>query len=188
MIVTAGYNIGGPEVEGALLLHQAVADCAVIGAPDEERGQIIKAFVVLKPGQSQVRNDVGVAGFRQARDRAVRISRLSTCRPYLERRPVSCSASGCASRSRTNRKPANERRRSRHWFARVFAACRLGRTEGLRQRRRSDRAYRVRRGTDRLEPFPAARERRFRRPGTSRSPTLWRCSPKLVRGRSMSPG
>jgi 2-aminobenzoate-CoA ligase len=50
MIVTAGYNIGGPEVEGALLLHQAVADCAVIGAPDEERGQIVKAFVVLKPG------------------------------------------------------------------------------------------------------------------------------------------
>jgi 2-aminobenzoate-CoA ligase len=50
MIVTAGYNIGGPEVEGALLLHKAVADCAVIGAPDEERGQIVKAFVVLKPG------------------------------------------------------------------------------------------------------------------------------------------
>ena len=50
MIVTAGYNIGGPEVESALLLHQAVADCAVIGAPDEERGQIVKAFVVLKPG------------------------------------------------------------------------------------------------------------------------------------------
>ncbi len=50
MIVTAGYNIGGPEVEGALLLHPAVADCAVIGAPDEERGQIVKAFVVLKPG------------------------------------------------------------------------------------------------------------------------------------------
>src|SRR4030095_7640448 len=50
MIVTAGYNIGGPEVEAALLLHPAVADCAVIGAPDEERGQIVKAFVVLKPG------------------------------------------------------------------------------------------------------------------------------------------
>jgi 2-aminobenzoate-CoA ligase len=50
MIITAGYNIGGPEVEGALLLHPAVADCAVIGAPDEERGQIVKAFVVLAPG------------------------------------------------------------------------------------------------------------------------------------------
>jgi 2-aminobenzoate-CoA ligase len=50
MIVSAGYNIGGPEVEGALLLHPAVAECGVVGVPDEERGQIIKAFVVLKPG------------------------------------------------------------------------------------------------------------------------------------------
>ncbi len=50
MIITAGYNIGSPEVEGALLMHPAVADCGVIGAPDEERGQIVKAFVVLKPG------------------------------------------------------------------------------------------------------------------------------------------
>ncbi len=51
MIVSAGYNIAGPEVEGALLAHPAVADCAVVGVPDEERGQIVKAFVVLKPGQ-----------------------------------------------------------------------------------------------------------------------------------------
>ena len=50
MIVSAGYNIAGPEVEGALLLHEAVAECGVIGAPDEERGQIVKAYVVLKPG------------------------------------------------------------------------------------------------------------------------------------------
>jgi len=48
MIVSAGYNIAGPEVEAALLLHPAVADCGVVGAPDEERGQIVKAFVVLK--------------------------------------------------------------------------------------------------------------------------------------------
>jgi 2-aminobenzoate-CoA ligase len=50
MIVTAGYNIGAPEVEGALLLHPAVAECGVIGVPDEERGQIVKAFVVPKSG------------------------------------------------------------------------------------------------------------------------------------------
>ena len=52
MIISAGYNIGAPEVENALLTHEAVAECAVIGAPDEERGQIVKAFVVLKPGAS----------------------------------------------------------------------------------------------------------------------------------------
>jgi len=50
MIVSAGYNIAGPEVEGALMLHPAVAECGVVGAPDDERGQIVKAYVVLKPG------------------------------------------------------------------------------------------------------------------------------------------
>jgi 2-aminobenzoate-CoA ligase len=49
MIVSAGYNIGPAEVEEALLRHPAVADCAVVGAPDAERGQIVKAVVVLKP-------------------------------------------------------------------------------------------------------------------------------------------
>ncbi len=50
MIITGGYNIAGPEVEAALMLHPAVAECAVIGAADEQRGMIVKAFVVLKPG------------------------------------------------------------------------------------------------------------------------------------------
>jgi 2-aminobenzoate-CoA ligase len=50
MIVSAGYNIAGPEVESALLLHPAVAECGVIGVDDAQRGQIVKAFVVLKPG------------------------------------------------------------------------------------------------------------------------------------------
>ena len=50
MIISAGYNIAGPEVEGALLLHAAVAECGVVGAPDAERGTIVKAFVVLKSG------------------------------------------------------------------------------------------------------------------------------------------
>jgi 2-aminobenzoate-CoA ligase len=51
MIISAGYNIGGPEVEDALLKHPAVAECGVIGKPDEERGMVVKAFCVLKPGQ-----------------------------------------------------------------------------------------------------------------------------------------
>ncbi len=50
MIISAGYNIAGPEVETALLLHPAVAECAVVGVPDEERGHVVKAFVVLAPG------------------------------------------------------------------------------------------------------------------------------------------
>ena len=50
MIVSAGYNIAGPEVEAALLAHDAVAECAVVAAPDEERGSIVEAHVVLAPG------------------------------------------------------------------------------------------------------------------------------------------
>jgi 2-aminobenzoate-CoA ligase len=48
MIVTAGYNVSGPEVEGVLIEHPKVAECAVVGAPDAERGTIVKAFVVLR--------------------------------------------------------------------------------------------------------------------------------------------
>lgn len=47
MIVSSGYNIAGPEVEAALLAHEAVAECAVIGAPDVERGHVVEAHVVL---------------------------------------------------------------------------------------------------------------------------------------------
>jgi len=50
MIVSSGYNIGSPEVEDALLQHPKVAECGVIGVPDEERGQIVKAYVVLEAG------------------------------------------------------------------------------------------------------------------------------------------
>ncbi len=50
MIISAGYNISGPEVEGALLDHEAVAECAVIAKPDPDRTNIVKAFVVLRAG------------------------------------------------------------------------------------------------------------------------------------------
>ena len=50
MIISAGYNIAGPEVEGALMQHPAVAECGVVGAADAERGQVVMAFVVLKAG------------------------------------------------------------------------------------------------------------------------------------------
>ena len=53
MIISAGYNIAGPEVEDTLLAHPAVAECGVVGAADAERGTIVKAFVVLKPGNAK---------------------------------------------------------------------------------------------------------------------------------------
>lgn len=50
MIISSGYNIAGPEVEAALLSHPAVAECGVVGAPDEARGMVVKAYVVLAAG------------------------------------------------------------------------------------------------------------------------------------------
>ena len=50
IIISSGYNIAGPEVESVLLEHNAVLECAVIGVPDEERGQLVKAYIVLQPG------------------------------------------------------------------------------------------------------------------------------------------
>jgi 2-aminobenzoate-CoA ligase len=52
MIISSGYNIAGPEVEAALLSHPAVAECGVVGAPDEARGMIVKAYVVTAPGMT----------------------------------------------------------------------------------------------------------------------------------------
>jgi 2-aminobenzoate-CoA ligase len=50
MIISSGYNIAGPEVEEALLAHPAVTECAVVGVPDEARGSVVKAVVVLADG------------------------------------------------------------------------------------------------------------------------------------------
>ena len=64
MIVSAGYNIAGPEVEATLLLHPAVAECGVVGAPDAERGQRVAAYVVPKPGALDAQG--GAAALRRA--------------------------------------------------------------------------------------------------------------------------
>ena len=52
LIISSGYNIAGPEVEVALLEHPVVAECGVAGVPDEERGQLVKAWVVLREGHA----------------------------------------------------------------------------------------------------------------------------------------
>jgi len=51
MIISAGYNISGPEVEASLLEHEMVAECACVASPDAARGNIVKAFVVLRGGE-----------------------------------------------------------------------------------------------------------------------------------------
>jgi 2-aminobenzoate-CoA ligase len=63
IIISSGYNIAGPEVENVLLEHPSVLECAVVGTPDEERGQLVKAFIVLKPG-----HEGGVALVKELQD------------------------------------------------------------------------------------------------------------------------
>ncbi len=63
MIISAGYNISGPEIEGVLLEHPKVKECAVIGAPDADRGMLVKAFVVLRKAE-----DVAEATIKELQD------------------------------------------------------------------------------------------------------------------------
>jgi 2-aminobenzoate-CoA ligase len=78
MIISAGYNIAGPEVETVLLAHPAVAECGVIGQPDPDRGQIVKAYVILKQG---FKGDVALT-------RALQEHVKSTVAPYKYPRAI----------------------------------------------------------------------------------------------------
>ena len=81
MIVSAGYNIAGPEVEAALLSVAEVAECAVIGVADAERGQIVQAHVVLADGVVPDDADaVTAAEPCEGDDRALQVSPLGGVR------------------------------------------------------------------------------------------------------------
>ena len=81
MIISSGYNIAGPEVEAALLSHAAVAECAVVGAPDVERGQIVQAHVVLREGVAADEACIkAAAGPRQGHHRALQVPPLGDVR------------------------------------------------------------------------------------------------------------
>ena len=102
MIVSAGYNIAGPEVEAALLTHPAVLECGVVGAPDAERGQIVKAYVVPQPGIAAGRGaGPRAAGAREGGDRALQVSARRRVRggAAAHRRRASCAAPRCAERA-----------------------------------------------------------------------------------------
>ena len=87
MIISSGYNIAGPEVEEALLSHPEVTECGVVGVPDEARGQIVKAYVVLRrralTGSEAKASEL--QDLRQAADRAVQV-------PARDRVPAGAAA------------------------------------------------------------------------------------------------
>ncbi|WP_181009849.1 AMP-binding protein [Ornithinimicrobium sufpigmenti] len=65
MIISAGYNISGTEVEEALISHPEVMECAVVAAPDEERGYVVKAYVVPRRGRTELGGEDGEATLRK---------------------------------------------------------------------------------------------------------------------------
>ena len=74
VIISAGYRIGPFEVESALVSHPAVAEAAAVGAPDEERGQVVRAVVVLRDGHAPDDGArAGAAGPRQGADRPLQV-------------------------------------------------------------------------------------------------------------------
>jgi 2-aminobenzoate-CoA ligase len=83
MIISAGYNISGPEVEAALLDHPAVAECAVIAAPDEARTNIVKAFVVLRDSETG-----GLGADQPARAKALQDYVKNEIAPYKYPRAI----------------------------------------------------------------------------------------------------
>ena len=165
MIISAGYNIAGPEVESALLTHAAVAECGVVGCPDEERGQIVKAYVVLRAGMTgDAAMTKALAGPRQGDGRALQIS---------ARHRIRHRAAEDADRKTAALRVAPPRRRRRVAQARIIrrdaragpnrsatavaldqarnaAAARLAGAERLRQRHQGARRVRVRRRHGRL--------------------------------------
>ena len=108
MIISAGYNIAGPEVETVLLTHPAVAECGVVGQPDDERGQIVKAYVVLDQGfapDAAMTRGCRITSRLRSRPTNIR-ARSNTWRTCRAPRPANCSVLNCGD-ARRKRPPAN---------------------------------------------------------------------------------
>jgi 2-aminobenzoate-CoA ligase len=107
MIVSSGYNIAGPEVEEAVLSHPDVVDCAVVGTPDADRGQLVTAYVVLRSGvdagpelaraiQDHVKAEIAPYKYPRVVEFAAELPRTATGklqRFRLRERPASTSCS-----------------------------------------------------------------------------------------------
>ena len=150
MIVSSGYNIAGAEVENALLTEPSVAECAVVGVPDEARGQIVKAFVVPAAGvapsdalvktlQDYVKSQIAPYKYPRAIEFVTALPRTLT---------------GKVQRFRLRQGSAGRRRRPRSGRGGVAVprAGGMGQAGGLRQRGERRRPHGVRVRADRLGP------------------------------------
>ena len=131
MIISGGYNIAGPEIEEVLLSHPDVAECGVVGVPDEARGQIVKAYVILRERRRRRRGQgARAAGPRQGPDRAVQVPASGRVRhdaaPHQHRQAAAIPAARAGRRQQPGRtwllpgypaQAARSGRRRRCWTA-----------------------------------------------------------------------
>ena len=115
MIISSGYNIAGPEVEEALIGHPDVLEVAVVGAPHEERGTIVQAFVVLRdPAAGDAAKAAELQDFVKASIAPYKYPRVvefgTSCRRRSAGRP---SATGCGSSRRNGYAPRRRTYRAR---------------------------------------------------------------------------
>ena len=112
VIISAGYRIGPFEVESALVAHPAVAEAAAVAAPDEERGSVVRAVVVLRDGLRALAGaGARAAGARQARDGPLQVPAHRRVRASCRRPPA--ARSGAARGTRSADAAASAARRSR---------------------------------------------------------------------------
>jgi 2-aminobenzoate-CoA ligase len=108
MIITAGYNIAGPEVEQALLGHPDVAEAGVVAAPDADRGTIVKAYVVLREGAAAGQSR-RTPGLHQTGDRPLQVPPRDRVRgrppPYQHRQAPALPPPPASHRSVSKRAP-----------------------------------------------------------------------------------
>ena len=139
VIISAGYRIGPFEVESALVEHPAVAEAAVVAAPDDERGAVVRAVVVLRDGHAPVRRArARAAGPRQGADRALQVPahRRLRRRAAQDRERQGPPRSGMATPRRAPSAVADRRRAPRGHDADAALERRPSRAGSARRRRR----------------------------------------------------
>ncbi len=201
MIISAGYNIAGPEVETVLLTHPAVAECGVVASPCPERGHIVKAYVVLRAGQSGddaltkalqdfVKEAIAPYKYPRAIEYVDIVAahadrKAAALRAAQDRARRRQEAAGILRRSLLSESPS-PRIASRVGGQHHPPAGRMAAAEGLRQRHQGARRNGLHRRHDRLGCERTIPGRARRADATGIAECRWRCSPQAAHGPSIS--
>ena len=150
MIISSGYSVSGVEVENVLMAHPSVAECAVVAVPDEARGHIVKAFVVLAAGRRQ--SEALVRELQDYVKAELAPYKYPRAIEFVSELPRTLTGKLQRYRLRTSMTPTADR-------PCTFTSPTAGPSHGVRERRQRHRPRRLCRGTSRLEPGDAGDSR-----------------------------